>query len=85
MSEEILLIVREHGFPMLAAVSCGYFIFLILKFILHNVMNNIKDLQFMIVSLESRTSKIDSIVNDIDVITSKNLGIERSLPERRKE
>ena len=85
MSDALLNVLTEHGFPILAAISCGYFIFLILKFILHNVMNNIRDLQFMIISLESRTSKIDSIVNDIDVTTSKNLGITRSLPERRKE
>jgi hypothetical protein len=85
MTDEILNVLYEHGFPILAAISCGYFIFLILKFILEGVLDNIRELRSTITALKHRTDKISNIVNHIDISISKDLGVSANIAEVRRK
>ena len=59
---EFLEIAEKVGFPIAGALTAGFFIFIILKFILNELTGSIKGLDNLINGLVNR---IDTMTNDI--------------------
>ena len=82
MLEELSNALVEHGFPIAAACACGYFVFLILKFILKNVMDNISDLKHIIIALDDRVDQMGNCLDKVDSKISKILKVNSNLEEK---
>jgi hypothetical protein len=72
---EFLKLVAEVGFPIAAACSAGYFVFLTLKFILAGVTSSVKGLSNIIVALDNRVKTMNHDVIRIDTVVSNALGL----------
>ena len=59
---EFLEIAEKVGFPIAGALTAGFFIFIILKFILNELTGSIRGLNNLINGL---TNRIDTMNNDI--------------------
>ena len=55
--EDFLKLVTDVGFPIAGAITCGAFVFIILKFILSEITSSVKGLGGMIKSLENRAKE----------------------------
>jgi hypothetical protein len=64
---------------MAIALAAGYFIFLVLKFILDGVKSSIKGLSGLIVALDNRVKTMNSDVIRIDTLMSNALGVHPDL------
>jgi hypothetical protein len=64
---------------MAAALAAGYFIFLVLKFILDGVKGSVKSLSGLIMALDNRVKTMNSEVIRIDTLMSNALGIQPDL------
>ena len=62
MVGDILNFVEQIGIPITSALAVGWFLFIILKFILKQVSDRISGLSGALISLEN---KIDNMNNDI--------------------
>tara|TARA_R110002020_G_scaffold127785_2_gene286560 strand:+ start:219 stop:503 length:285 start_codon:yes stop_codon:yes gene_type:complete len=62
MVGDILNFVEQIGIPITSALAVGWFLFIILKFILQQVSDRIGGLSGALISLEN---KIDNMNNDI--------------------
>lgn len=76
MEMDFLQIVSEVGFPIAAAISAGYFVFLALKFILAGVTSSVKSMESIIKSLDKRIDIMNSEVERIDIKISHALGLQ---------
>ena len=72
---DLLKIVGEVGFPIAAAISAGYFVFLTLKFILAGVTSSVNGIKNIIMSLDNRVKTMNHDVIRIDTIVSNALGL----------
>ena len=68
-------LVTDLGFPIAAAIICGYFVFLTLRFILDDVSGAIKGLSGIISALNNRVKTMNHDVIRIDTLISNALGI----------
>ena len=73
--DELLKFVTDLGFPIAAAIICGYFVFLTLRFILDDVSSAIKGLSGIIGALNNRVKTMNHDVIRIDTLISNALGI----------
>ncbi len=62
MIGDILNFVEQVGIPVTSAIAVGYFLFIILKFLLAQVTDRISSLSKSLLSLENR---VDVMNNDI--------------------
>lgn len=62
MTGDILNFIEQIGVPITAALTVGWFLFIILKFILQQVSDRITGLSGALISLEN---KVDNMNNDI--------------------
>ena len=62
MVGDILSFVEQVGIPIASALAIGWFLFIILKFILKQVSDRITGLSKALISLEN---KVDTMNNDI--------------------
>lgn len=76
MDIDFIQLVSEVGFPIAAAVSAGYFVFLALKFILAGVTSSVKSMESIIKSLDKRIDIMNSEVERIDIKISHALGLQ---------
>lgn len=72
---EFFKIVADLGFPIAAAITMGYFIFLVMKFILAGVMSSVKGLSGIITALDNRVKTMNHDVIRIDTLMSNALGV----------
>ena len=72
---EYFKLVAEVGFPIVAAVGGGYFVFLTLKFILAGVTGSVNGIKGIIMSLDNRVKTMNHDVIRIDTVVSNALGI----------
>ena len=72
---EFFKLVAEVGFPIAAAMSAGYFVFLTLKFILAGVTSSVNGLKNIIMALDNRVKTMNHDVIRIDTIVSNALGL----------
>lgn len=75
---DFFVFLSDLGFPIAAALSAGYFVFLTLKFILAGVTNSISGLSGIIQSLDTRVEVMNNDVQRIDVKITHALGLEPS-------
>jgi hypothetical protein len=67
--------IAEVGFPIAAACAAGYFVFMILRFILAGVVDSITELTGVITKLNRRVQTMNSEIIKIDVQVSAALGL----------
>ena len=72
---EFFKLVGEVGFPIAAALAGGYFVFLMLRFILDGVVSGIKGVTGIIKALDNRVQTMNHDVIRIDTQMSHALGI----------
>lgn len=72
---EMFKLIADVGFPIAAACGGGYFVFLMLRFILDGVMSSIKQLSGMILALDNRVRTMNHDVIRIDTQVSQILGV----------
>ena len=68
-------LVADLGFPIAAACIMGYFIFLVIKFILAGVMGSVSGMKGIITALDNRVKTMNSDVIRIDTLMSNALGV----------
>ena len=68
MVGDILGFVEQVGIPIASALAVGWFLFIILKFILKQVSDRISGLSSALMSLEN---KVDTMNNDIIKIDAR--------------
>jgi len=76
---EIFQLIGEVGFPIVAAIGGGYFIFLTMKFILGGVMSSVQGLTGIITALDNRVKTMNHDVIRIDMLMSSALGVKPDL------
>ena len=72
---DLIKLVGEVGFPIAAAISAGYLVFLTLKFILAGVTSSVNGIKNIIMSLDNRVKTMNHDVIRIDTIVSNALGL----------
>lgn len=72
---EYFKLVAEVGFPIVAAIGGGYFVFLTLKFILAGVTGSVRGMAGIINALDNRVKTMNHDVIRIDTVVSNALGI----------
>ena len=72
---EYFKLVAEVGFPIVAAIGGGYFVFLTLKFILAGVTGSVNGIKNIIMALDNRVKTMNHDVIRIDTVVSNALGI----------
>ena len=72
---EYFKLVAEVGFPIVAAMGGGYFVFLTLKFILAGVTGSVNGIKNIIMALDNRVKTMNHDVIRIDTVVSNALGI----------
>ena len=73
--DNIFKLIAEVGFPVVAAMAGGYFIFLTLKFILAGVTGSIKGMSGIITALVNRVKTMNADVIRIDTLMSSAFGV----------
>ena len=76
---DIFQLIAEVGFPIVAAMVGGYFVFLTMRFILDGVMGSIKSLTGIIKALDNRVKTMNHDVIRIDMLMSSALGVKPDL------
>jgi len=67
---EFLEIAEKVGFPIAGALTAGFFIFIILKFILNELTGSIKGLNNLITGLVNRIDTMNNDIVKIDAMVS---------------
>ena len=66
-------ILVEFGLPVAAAVIMGFFIFLILRYILESVIGQVKGMHGIIMSLDNRVKNMNNDMIKLDLLISHAL------------
>jgi len=74
-----LSLVADVGFPIAASVIGGYFIFLILRFILEGVLKDIQTQRMFVIALDNRVKTMNNEIIRIDVQLSAAFNLEPDL------
>lgn len=72
---QIFNLIAQVGFPIAAALGGGFFVYMILKYILNGVVGQIQGLQNIIVSLENRVKTMNHDIIRVDAVVSSALGL----------
>lgn len=72
---EMISMIADLGFPIAAAISAMYFVFLSIKFILAGVNSSVKNMAKTITNLETRVREMNNQVLRIDILVSDALGL----------
>jgi len=67
---EFLQVAEKVGFPIAGALIAGFFIFIILKFILNELTGSIKSFNNLINGLENRIDTMNNDIVKIDALIS---------------
>ena len=68
-------ILVEFGLPIEAAVVMGFFIFLILRYILESVIGQVKGMHGIIMSLDNRVKNMNNDMIKLDIQISDALNL----------
>jgi len=68
-------IIVEFGLPVAASVVMGFFIFLIIKYILESVVGQVKGMHGIIMSLENRVKNMNNDMIKLDIQISDALNL----------
>ena len=67
MDNIFFTILAEFGLPVAAAVVMGYFIFLILKYILESVIGQVSGMHGIIMALDNRVKNMNNDMIKLDI------------------
>jgi hypothetical protein len=73
---EWLSLIKDVGFPIVAALVGGYFVFLTLNFILTGVLDSIKQQRMFAIALDNRVKTMNNEIVRIDVKMCQAFGIQ---------
>ena len=68
-------ILVQFGLPVAASVVMGFFIFLIIKYILESVVGQVKGMHGIIMSLENRVKNMNNDMIKLDIQISDALNL----------
>jgi hypothetical protein len=72
---DIFKIIGELGFPVVAAMAGGYFVYLTIKLLLGGVLSSVKGMAGIITALDNRVKTMNHDVIRIDTVVSNALGL----------
>jgi len=78
---EAFKIIADLGFSIAAVFGGGFFIILLLKYILQNVVNSANSLNGMISALDNRVKTINNEIVRLDALVCHALGVK---PDTRR-
>jgi hypothetical protein len=73
--QDIFKLIGDLGFPIVAAMAGGYFVYLTIKLLLQGVLGSVKGMQGIIVALDNRVKTMNHDVIRIDTVVSNALGL----------
>ena len=79
MIGDILSFIEKVGLPITAALAVGWFLFIILKFILAQVNDRISGLGNSLLSLENKVDVMNNDIVKIDALFSSAFNVEPNL------
>ena len=68
-------ILAEFGLPVAAALIMGFFIYLIIKYILESVIGQVKTMHAIITMLDNRVKTMNHDMIKLDLLISHALGL----------
>ena len=78
---EAFKLIADLGFSIAAVMGGGFFIILLLKYILQNVVNSANSLNSMISALDNRVKTINNEIVRLDALVCHALGVK---PDTRR-
>ena len=78
-TETIFILIAELGFPIVAAIGAGVFIYFVIRYILSGVVSQIKGLQNIIVALDNRVKTMNHDIIRVDTVVSSALNLKPDL------
>jgi len=72
---EAFKLIADLGFSLAAVVGGGFFIILLLKYILDSVVSRLKTLNGMISAIDNRVKTINNEIVRLDILVCSALGI----------
>jgi len=79
MVGDILRFITDVGMPIAAAIFCGMFVFIILKFIFGQVLDRINGVSGAVLGLENKLDVMNNDIVKIDTLISCALDTEPNL------
>ena len=76
---EFFKLVADLGFPIASAIAAGYFVSIMLKFILAGVTSSVKGMAGIITALDNRVKTMNADIIRIDTLVSSALGLRPDL------
>ena len=76
---EIFKIIGDLGFPIVAALAGGYFVYLTIKLLLAGVLSAVKSMAGIITALDNRVKTMNHEVLRVDTLVSSALGLKPDL------
>ena len=76
---DLIIQLLELGFSVAAAIGMGFFIILLIKYILESVVGQAKSLHHMITALDNRVRTMNNDVIRIDTLICQVVGIRPDL------
>ena len=73
---EWLSLITDVGFPIVAALVGGYFVFLTLMFVLDGVLDDIREQRLFAIALDNRVKTMNNEIVRIDVKMCQAFGIQ---------
>ena len=70
-----LKILFEFGLPIFAATVMGFFIYLIIKYILESVVGQVKGMHGIIMALDNRVKAMNNDMIKLDLLMSHSLNL----------
>ena len=70
-----LQILAEFGLPVAAASIMGFFIYLIIKYILESVVGQVKSMHVIIMALDNRVKTMNHDMIKLDLLISHSLDL----------
>jgi hypothetical protein len=71
--------ISDIGFPIVSALTAGWFVFITLKFILSRVIASIKGMIHIINELNTRVKTMNTDIIRIDTLVSSALGLHQDV------
>ena len=68
-------ILAEFGLPVAAALIMGFFIYLIIKYILESVVGQVKGMHSIIMALDNRVKAMNNDMIKLDLLISHSLNL----------
>ena len=76
---EVFKIIGDLGFPVVAALAGGYFVYLTIKLLLAGVLSAVKQMAGIITALDNRVKTMNHEVLRVDTLVSAALGLKPDL------